>query len=163
RRPSRHGRRRPTRPRRLPGHAASVMRRSLLGLLAALLLTACGGHHSAAKRPTLLVVVNAPFTRTPYLGHAIENGVRLAAAEQNGHGIPVGDTTYDLRVQTLDSALSPAQAVANMRKAVDEHAIAVVDEGTGVDASWRIAAKSGIPIGIVFEGGKELVNPATRP
>jgi len=140
------------------------MRRPLLlGLLAALLLTACGGHHSAAKRPTLLVVVNAPFTRTPYLGHAIENGVRLAAAEQNGHGIPVGDTTYDLRVQTLDSALSPAQAVANMRKAVDEHAIAVVDEGTGVDASWRIAAKAGIPIGIVFEGGKELVNPATRP
>ena len=134
-----------------------------MGLLAALLLTACGGHQSAAKRPTLLVVVNAPFTRTPYLGHAIENGVRLAAAEQNGHGIPVGDTTYDLRVQTLDSALSPAQAVANMRKAVDEHAIAVVDEGTGVDASWRIAAKSGIPIGIVFEGGKELVNPAARP
>jgi ABC-type branched-subunit amino acid transport system substrate-binding protein len=38
-----------------------------------------------------------------------------------------------------------------------------VDEGTGVDASWRIAAESGTPIGVVFEGGNRVVDPATRP
>jgi ABC-type branched-subunit amino acid transport system substrate-binding protein len=126
-------------------------------------LAGCGGRSSAAKRPTLLVVVNAPFTRTPYLGHAIEDGVRLAAAEQNASGITVGDKTYDLRVQTLDSALSPARAVANVRRAVAEHAIAIVDEGTGIDASWRVAEPSLTPICVVFAGGKEIVDPKTRP
>jgi branched-chain amino acid transport system substrate-binding protein len=132
-------------------------------LLVVATLAACGGHSSATKRPTLLVVVNAPFTRTPYLGHAIEDGVRLAVAEQNDSGIPVGKTTYNLRVQTMDSALSPAQAVANVRRAVAEHAIAIVDEGTGIDASWRVAEPSLTPIGVVFEGGKEIVDPKTRP
>ena len=61
----------------------------------------------------------------------------------------------------MDSALSPARALANVRRAANEHAIAVVDEGTGVDASWRVAR--GMPIGIVFQGGKKLVDPATRP
>src|SRR5689334_11353476 len=127
------------------------MRRTLVLALASLtlLLAGCGGHRSDAKRPTLLIVVNAPFTQTPYLGQAIESGVRLAVSEQNGSGVPVGDTTYNLRVQTMDSALSPAQAVANMRRAVGEHAVAVVDEGTGIDASWRVAAPSHTPIGVV--------------
>ena len=132
-------------------------------LLVVATLAACGGHSSATKRPTLLVVVNAPFTRTPYLGHAIEDGVRLAVGEQNDSGIPVGKTTYNLRVQTMDSALSPAQAVANVRRAVAEHAIAIVDEGTGIDASWRVAEPSLTPIGVVFEGGKEIVDPKSRP
>lgn len=138
------------------------MRRGPLALLTVLLLAACGGH-SSANRPTLLVVVDAPFTKTPYLGSAIEDGVRLAVGEQNASGIPVGKTTYDLRVQTMDSALSPARAVANVRRAVDEHAVAIVDEGTGIDASWRIARPSDTPICVVFEGGKEIVDPETRP
>ena len=37
------------------------------------------------------VVVNAPFSRTPYLGRSIENGARLAASEVNATGIRVGD------------------------------------------------------------------------
>ena len=61
----------------------------------------------------------------------------------------------------MDSALSPAQAVANVRRAVAEHAIAIVDEGTGIDASWRVAKPSLTPIGVVFEGGKEIVDPET--
>ena len=60
-------------------------------------------------------------------------------------------TTYRLRVETMDSALSPARAVANVRRSASEHAVAIVDEGTGVDASWRVA--NGIPLCIVFEGG----------
>ena len=34
--------------------------------------------------------MNAPFSRTPYLGRAIENGARLAAREVNANGIRVG-------------------------------------------------------------------------
>ena len=133
----------------------SHWRRSLLCSQAAAAL------RRRSPRKQLLVVVNAPFSRTPYLGQTIENGARLAASEVNASGLRVDGTTYDLKVQTKDSALSPARALANVRSAANEHAIAVVDEGTGIDASWRVA--KGMPIGIVFQGGKEEVNPATRP
>ena len=107
--------------------------------------------------------VNAPFSRTPYLGRAIENGARLAAREVNANGIRVGGTTYNLKIETLDSGLSPARAVSNVRRAVGRHAVAIVDEGTGIDASWRVAAKSGVPIGVVFEGGNQVIDPVARP
>ena len=135
------------------------MSRGLTLAALVIVLAGCGG--SAQPHKQLLVVVNAPFSRTPYLGQTIENGVRLAAGEVNATGLRVGRTHYDLKVQTMDSALSPAHALANVRRAAGEHAIAVVDEGTGINASWRVA--HGMPIGIVFEGGKQAVDPATRP
>jgi branched-chain amino acid transport system substrate-binding protein len=133
---------------------------ALAPLLGALVLAGCGGG-STQPRASLVLVVNAPFSKTPYLGQAIEDGARLAAAQLNATGIRVGGRLYDLRVETLDSALSPARAVANVRTAVDRHAVAVVDEGTGVDASWRAAR--GTPIGIVFQGGDGLIDPQARP
>jgi branched-chain amino acid transport system substrate-binding protein len=135
----------------------------VLLVLALLALAGCGGSSSPSQRTPLTVVVNAPFSRSPYLGRTIENGVRLAEREVNANGIRLGNTTYELRIRTMDTALSPARAVANMRRAVGGHAVAVVDEGTGIDASRRIAAASGIPIGIVFQGGGGLVDPVTRP
>ena len=131
-------------------------------LLAAVVgaLTACGSH-SAAPRTPLIVVVNAPFSRSPYLGRTIENGTRLAASEVNAAGIHIGDKTYDLSVRTMDTGLSPARAVANVRRAADEGAVAVVDEGTGIDASWRLA--HGVPICVVFEGGDQVTDPIARP
>lgn len=137
------------------------MRRAAV-LVAVAVVAGCGsGKPHAAK--SLLVVVNAPFSQTPYLGNAIDNGTRLGVSEVDAVGIRIHGTTYDLKVQTMDDALSPARAVANVRRAVDEHAIAIVDEGTGVDASWRVARPTGTPICIVFQGGKEMVNPQTRP
>jgi ABC-type branched-subunit amino acid transport system substrate-binding protein len=137
------------------------VRRLLPLLISLVVLTACGGSNHASGKP-LLVVVNAPFSRTPYLGRTIENGVRLAAAEVNAGRLRIGDQTYRLKVRVLDSALSPARAVANVRRAVADGAVAIVDEGTGVDASWRVAERRGVPIGIVFEGGSSLVDPKTR-
>jgi branched-chain amino acid transport system substrate-binding protein len=137
--------------------------RSLVLIAAVFALAGCGGHSPPAHPTSLLVVVNAPFSRTPYLGQTIENGARLAATEVNATGISVGGKHYVLAIRTADSGLSPAQAVSNVRHAVDEHAVAIVDEGTGIDASWRIAAKKGVPICVVFEGGHEIVDPATRP
>jgi ABC-type branched-subunit amino acid transport system substrate-binding protein len=141
------------------------MRRLALVLaLAAVCATACGSsHRGAAPGKPLLVVVNAPFSKTPYLGRAIEDGVRLAAGQANTTGIRVGSQEYRLTVRTMDDALSPARAVANVRRAVAEGAVAIVDEGTGVNASWRVAEKSGVPICIVFDGGASLVDPQTRP
>ena len=129
-------------------------------LLTVALLAGCGGSSSSGRRRHLVVVVNAPFSKTPYLGRAIENGVKLAASEINAAGIKIGDTSYELDVQPMDNALSPARAVANVRRAAGRHAVAIVDEGTGVNASWRLAR--GTPIGIVFQGGNDLVDPERR-
>lgn len=137
-----------------------MIRRLTPVVLAAAVLTGCGST-SHEPRASLTVVVDAPFSRTPYLGQTIENGARLAASEASASGLRIGSRTYSLKVQTMDSALSPARAVANVRRAAGEHAIAVVDEGTGIDASWRVAR--GMPICIVFAGGSEAVDPATRP
>jgi branched-chain amino acid transport system substrate-binding protein len=133
------------------------MRRLIL-LLAVLVLIGCGSSHAPHKQ--LLVVVDAPFSKTPYLGRTIENGARLAAAQVNATGLRINGTTYELRIRTMDNALSPARAVSNVRRAVSDHAVAIVEEGTGVDASWRVA--HGTPLAIVFAGGAGLVDPATR-
>jgi ABC-type branched-subunit amino acid transport system substrate-binding protein len=139
-----------------------TVRRIALLALAVPLLAACGGgKHDATKH--LLIVVNAPFSSTPYLGRAVENGTRLAAAQVNTIGVRVGNDHYLLTVRTMDTRLSPARAVANVRRAVSDGAIAIVDEGTGVDASWRVAERRGVPICIVFAGGRSLVDAATRP
>ena len=53
--------------------------------------------------------------------------------------------------------------MANVRRAVADDAVAVVDEGTGVNASWRIAAEADVPLGITFQGGIGLVDPKARP
>jgi len=137
------------------------MRLAALALLA-FVACSCGASGSKDVKP-LLVVVNAPFSRTPYLGRTIENGVRLAAQQVAATGLRVDGQRYRLEVRTMDNGLSPAHAVANVRQAVADGAVAIVDEGTGVNASWRIAAKRGVPICIVFDGGSSLVDPQTRP
>jgi branched-chain amino acid transport system substrate-binding protein len=129
--------------------------------MAMALLPGCGG--TSSGQHTLDVVVNAPFSHSPYLAQTIENGARLAANEVNARGVRIGSTIYKLHITTMDTALSPARAVANVRQAVDEHAIAIVDEGSGIDASWRIAGRHGVPICIVFDGSSEAVDPAARP
>ena len=133
--------------------------RPLVLIAAVIGLTACGGSSTPTSTKSLLVVVNAPFSRTPYLGRAIENGARLAAGEVNAAGITVGGQHYSLTIRTADTGLSPARAVSNVRRAVDDHAVAIVDEGTGIDASWRVAARKHVPIGVVFAGGHEIVDP----
>jgi branched-chain amino acid transport system substrate-binding protein len=137
-----------------------AVRRALLLAVAAVALTACGGHSEATRTP-LTVVVNAPFSRSPYLGRTIENGTRLAVSEVNAAGIGVGNKTYELRVRTMDTGLSPARAVANVRRAAGQDAVAIVDEGTGIDASWRLAR--GVPVCVVFAGGDQVTDPIARP
>jgi ABC-type branched-subunit amino acid transport system substrate-binding protein len=143
--------------------------RGIAGALAlvsiALCAAGCGGAESNKEAPaTLTIVVNAPFTGAPYVAQAIANGVELGIQSRARDGVvSVGDHSYRIRVQKLDNELSPSRALRNVRRAIDEHALAVIDEGTGVDASWKPAEEAHLPVGIVYQGGTELVDPVSRP
>jgi branched-chain amino acid transport system substrate-binding protein len=129
---------------------------------AALLAAGCGGSSDTHK--TLLISVNAPFSKQSALGESIARGTQLAVQQINDSGGVFGHgTTYTFRVKRYDDGLSAQTAVANVRHSIADGAVAIVDEGTGVDASWQRANAAGVPIGIVHQGGSELVNPQTRP
>jgi branched-chain amino acid transport system substrate-binding protein len=135
-----------------------------LGAVCAFLAVGCGGsstsQSSSADAKELVIAVDAPFSRDAYLGRTIVNGVRLALLNQV---LPVGKNPYRFRVVRYDNAHSPVRAVADTRRAVARHAVAIVTDGTGVDATWKIANRAKIPICIVYDGATGLVDPAKRP
>lgn len=140
------------------------MRRVAVILGLALSVAGCGGSGSSDQdSKQLAVYVNAPFSRTPYVGETIARGAELGALAVNAQGLDVGGERYELVIRRTDNRLSPRAAVANVQRAVAGDAVAVVDEGTGVDASWRIAADGDLPLGIVYQGGGGLVDPQRRP
>ena len=145
----------------------SVTARTLLLLGVCAVAVACGGDDAGKPAQELLLVVNAPFSDTPYVAETIANGVDLAvrgAAAAGGTGsLTAGDGAYRLRVVKLDNELSPRRALRNVRRAVAEGAVAVIDEGTGVEASWQAADEAGTVIGIVYQGGIDLVDERERP
>jgi ABC-type branched-subunit amino acid transport system substrate-binding protein len=154
-----------------PHHQPSRLTRALPALTAALAVGAAGcggGGGSGGGARTITFVVNAPFSTNAYVGETIARGVRLALQNYTVGGSRVGEISiegqpYRIRVQRLDNGLSPARALANVRRAVAKKAVAIVDEGTGIDASWAVAAGADIPIGIVYQGGIGLVDPEKRP
>jgi ABC-type branched-subunit amino acid transport system substrate-binding protein len=142
-----------------------VGRAALLALAIALCAAGCGGAEGSKAAPeTLTIAVNAPFSGSPYIAQAIAHGVELGVQTRSKNGVmTIGEHSYRIRVQRLDNELSPGRALQNVRRAIDEHALAVIDEGTGVDASWKPAEDARLPIGIVYQGGSELVDPVARP
>jgi ABC-type branched-subunit amino acid transport system substrate-binding protein len=134
---------------------------SRLALVAALCATVAGcGDGGSSSEKTLMIAVNAPFSRTPYVGETIANGAELAAAQavfaSNG-------VQYRFRIKRYDTGLSARTAVRHVRRAIADGAVAVLDEGTGVDASWRIANDADRPLAVVYQGGEGLVDPIARP
>ena len=140
------------------------MRRAFLFLVLGGCLAAAAGCGSDSKsEQTLVIAVNASFSKTPYVADTIENGARLAAGELQRNGVlAVGGTAYRLEVKRFDTAGSPVTAVGNVRRAVAQDAVAIIDEGTGVNASWQIANDAEIPLGIVYQGGVDLVDAEKR-
>jgi branched-chain amino acid transport system substrate-binding protein len=132
--------------------------RRLVAVLVLLALAGCGGNDAASKKP-VVIAVDAPFSRDAYIGTTIADGVRLAASQL---GIQSGDVV-DFKVVVYDNAGSPSRAVANIRRAVDRGAAAIVSDGTGIDAGWKIAAAKNIPICIAYDGDDSLVDPKARP
>ena len=109
----------------------------------------------------IVVYVNAPFSGTPYIGETIAHGAELAAASVNDPGPVDRGAALRLDIVRADTGLSPRSAVVNVRRAVEEGAVAIVDEGTGVDASWTIARDADLPLGVVYQGGKTSSTPST--
>lgn len=130
------------------------MRRGLLCLL--VLVSACA---PARPKAEAIVVVDVPVAASAALATQIQRGAQLAIDEINANG---GVAGARLAMKVLDSGASPERTAENMRTAAALGAVAVVDEGTGVDAGWRIAADAGIPIGIVYQGAPGLVDVAAR-
>jgi ABC-type branched-subunit amino acid transport system substrate-binding protein len=136
-----------------------LKRLALLVLLCAF-VPACGGDDSKGSEETLLIAVNAPFSRTPYVGQTIADGAQLAADEAN---IKTDDGTARFRIKRYDTGLSARRAVANVRRALADGAVAIIDEGTGINASWRLARDAERPTCITYQGGVDLVDPVERP
>jgi branched-chain amino acid transport system substrate-binding protein len=132
-----------------------------LALVALSLLAGCAGEDDDDSVKTLTIAVNAPFSRSPYVGDTIARGVELGAGRVGE--IQTKDGRYRLEVRRLDNALSPRRAVRNVRRAVADDVVAIVDEGTGVDASWRIAHDANVPVAITYQGGIGLVDAEERP
>jgi ABC-type branched-subunit amino acid transport system substrate-binding protein len=133
-----------------------------IALVVGALVAGCGGS-GAKSKGTITIVVDAPFSRSPYIGNTVADGVRLAADQLNAQGISAGGKAYRIRVVRLDNALSPARAVADTREALRRHTVAIMTDGTGVDATWRLANEEHVPICITYQGGIGLVDPKTRP
>jgi branched-chain amino acid transport system substrate-binding protein len=131
-----------------------------LALVALTLLAGCAGGDDDSVQ-TLTIVVNAPFSRSPYVGETVARGAELGASRAGV--IETEDGRYRLVVRRMDTALSPRRAVRNVRRAVEDGAVAIVDEGTGVDASWRIAREADVPVAITYQGGVGLVDADERP
>src|SRR4051812_19017903 len=114
------------------------MRRAMIAfLVSGTLVAACSsGAKNTQTAANALIVVNAPFASTPSVAEPIARGVELAVEQLNRSG-------WRLRVVRLDNDNSPTTSVANVRKAVEQGAVGIVDEGTGVDASWPVANAAG--------------------
>jgi ABC-type branched-subunit amino acid transport system substrate-binding protein len=136
------------------------VRRLLLVVGLCAVLAGCGGDEGSDSQKTIKIAVNAPFSRTPYVGQTIADGAELAASKAS---VEVDGVRYRFRIKRYDTGLSPRTAVRNVRKAIADGAVAIVDEGTGVDASWKIARDADIPLAITYQGGEGLIDPAKRP
>jgi ABC-type branched-subunit amino acid transport system substrate-binding protein len=142
----------------------SATRLFLRASVALLVLAACTGSPEAPSGGDLVIVVNAPFSVDPVIGTTLYQGTLLAADQINADGgVEIGGKRYELRVEKADNALSPQKALENVRQAVADGATAIVDEGTGVDASWQVANEAHIPIAICYQGGIGLVDSQERP
>jgi ABC-type branched-subunit amino acid transport system substrate-binding protein len=131
----------------------------------ALLAAGCGKSSSnSSDLGHLTVAVDVPVTGSPYVAQTIRQGLELATANLNaGGGVRAGEKSYRIDVKLYDNHLSARQAVENTRRALDANPIAIVTDGTGVNATWQIAQRDGVPISITYDGGSGLVDAETRP
>ena len=141
------------------------VRRAILLTAVVAGLAGCGGDGKESqgqtpKTHTATIAVIAPFSRESYLGTTIANGAELGVRRLI---VPVGRDYYNFRIVRYDNAGSASRAVAATRRAIAAHVLAIVTDGTGVDASWKLAKDASIPIGIVYDGDTGLVDPQKRP
>jgi branched-chain amino acid transport system substrate-binding protein len=140
-----------------------VRRAVLLLVCVAVLVSGCG-KSSRTSGGKIVIAVDVPVTGSPYVAQTIRQGVALAANNLNsGGGVIVGSHSYHLSLKLYDNHLSARQAVEDTRRALGARAVAIVTDGTGIDATWQIANRGRVPICITYYGGTGLVDVAKRP
>jgi branched-chain amino acid transport system substrate-binding protein len=140
------------------------MRRTVLVLAGLALLVSGCGKSGPASSGSVVLAVDVPVTGSPYVAQTIRQGVALATAGINsGGGLVIGNQSYRLRVKLYDNHLSARRAVEDTRSALSANAVAIVTDGTGVDATWQIANQKHVPLAIVHDGGSGLVDVEKRP
>ncbi|MEA2503390.1 MAG: branched-chain amino acid transport system substrate-binding protein [Actinomycetota bacterium] len=129
----------------------------------------CGGAGAACSLPgsgagTVVIYVNAPFASSRWVGRMGQQGAQLAADQINNRtGVLVRGKSYRIKIRTADHKGSPDQALANVRKAAGEKAVAVIDDGSTVTATADAARQAGLPLLVYFDGTTGIVDPAVRP
>jgi ABC-type branched-subunit amino acid transport system substrate-binding protein len=140
------------------------MRRTVVVLAGLALLAAGCGKSGHGAGGNVVLAVDVPVSGSPYVAQTIKQGVELATSGINsGGGLIVGKDSYRVVVKVYDNHLSARTAVADTRKALDAGAAAVITDGTGADATWELANREHVPIGIVYDGGSGLVDVESRP
>jgi ABC-type branched-subunit amino acid transport system substrate-binding protein len=136
--------------------------RSTGALLAVLVVLAgCGG---AGSEGTVPVVVSAPVSTEPWIARSIQQGAQLAVDDINARGgVLIGTEKQRLRLEVRDNAGSPANALADARQAVADHAAVLLTDGTGATAVASVTDPAHLPVFVLFEGGAGIIDPARWP
>ncbi|HUC35845.1 MAG TPA: ABC transporter substrate-binding protein [Acidimicrobiales bacterium] len=144
--------------------------RVLAGAAAILLLAIAasfigrGSHVSAAGSRTLLFALNVPVTADPYVAGVITRGATLAVDKANAAGgVRIGGFTYKLKLKAYDDNNDPAQAAANVEKAISHGAVAVVEDGNGMAASAAQSNAADVPQIAITDGTSGLLTTDAGP
>jgi ABC-type branched-subunit amino acid transport system substrate-binding protein len=124
-------------------------------------LAGCGGGASDDSVP---VVVSAPVSTEPWIARSIQQGAQLAVDDINAKGgVAIGTEKKQLHLEVRDNAGSPANALADARQAVADHAAVLLTDGTGAAAVASVTDPARLPVFVLFEGGKGIIDPARWP
>ena len=127
-----------------------------------LALAGCGATRSGPA--PIPVVVSAPIGTEPWIGGFNVHGAQLSIEAINAAGgVTVGGVRHTLVLDVEDNQGSPQQAVSIARKAVAEHALAIITDGIGAPAVSKITDTANLPVFITYDGGGSLVDAATMP
>ena len=145
-----------------PKTAANAMITAAVVVATAALGTGCSNSGPAGS--DVEFVVSAPVSTSPWIAEFERNGAELAAAQLNANGgIKYGGARHHVVVTVLDNAGSPQQVTANARKAVADHAAALIIDGVGAAAVADITGPASLPTFVVFDGGASITDPVKRP
>lgn len=112
----------------------------------------------------VLIALNASLRDGGIVATQLANGAQLAVDQINAQGgVTIAGRRHRMTLTTMDSRGSAQTAADNVRQAIGRGAVAIVDEGTGVEASSQDAQRAGVAIGVVLHGRAALIDAAARP
>ena len=121
---------------------ATHARRSVAGvaLIGLGTLAACGGAGGGANAPTgsssaITIALDVPTTADAYVAGAIQRGASLAVMEANARGLSIAGTRHKIALRVYDDDAQPATSAQNVSSAINDGAVAVIEDGLGAAVS----------------------------